>query len=177
MSERSNAETHSDEAARFSRARRRTILIMAGLVVLGIAAGIVFGYYLAGSEITQFRDEAAKAREELDLLARAHETLQERNWILYLDLEAARAQEPSEPVETAPGTFGDGTYAVGTDIEPGTYRGDVAGEFGYWARLNNTSGMVSGIEANAVVRGPFVLTIVSSDVAVELRGVTLIAEE
>ena len=177
MSEQYRAEPPADNAARFSRAKRRALMTPVALVLVGIAAGTVFGYYLAGSEIRQFRDEAAQAREDLDLLARAHQTLQERNWILYLDLEAARAQEQSEPVETTPGTFGDGTYAVGTDIEPGTYRGEVAGEFGYWARLNNTSGMVSGIEANAVVRGPFVLTIVSSDVAVELRGVTLTARE
>jgi hypothetical protein len=37
--------------------------------------------------------------------------------------------------------------------------------------------MVSGIVANSVERGPFVLTIVPSDVAVELRGVILTAEE
>lgn len=177
MSERHHAETPADGAARFTGPKRRMLVTTVALLVVGIAAGTVFGYYLAGSEIRQFRDEAAQARDDLDLLARAHETLQERNWILYLDLEAARAPEESEPVEPTPGTFGDGTYAVGTDIEPGTYRGEVAGEFGYWARLNNTSGMVSGIEANAIVRGPFILTIVSSDVAVELRGVTLTAEE
>ncbi len=64
---------------------------------------------------------------------------------------------------------------MGTDIEPGTYRGEVTGEWGYWARLSNTSGMISGILSNAVVRGPFELTVLPSDTAVELRGVTLTA--
>ena len=36
--------------------------------------------------------------------------------------------------------------------------------------------MISGVLANAVVRGPFELTILSGDKAVELRGVTLTAE-
>ena len=60
---------------------------------------------------------------------------------------------------------------------PGTYRGECTDEFGYWARLRNTTGMVNGIIANNVVRGPFVVTILPADKAVELRGVTLRAAE
>ncbi|MRR11034.1 hypothetical protein EG835_00760 [bacterium] len=154
------------------------MLLLVVLVIAALAAGTLLGYSLASSDARQYREEAALAREDLDRLARAHETLQERNWILYLDLEAARKETPvAEPSELPPGVYGDGTYEVGADIAPGTYQGDVTGDFGYWARLTNTTGMVSGIEANAIVRGPFVLTIVSSDVAVELRGVTLTAKQ
>ena len=66
-------------------------------------------------------------------------------------------------------------YLVGEDIEPGVYDGVVVKEQGHWARLKGTDGMVSQIIANGIVRGPFVLTIVQSDVAVELRGVILTA--
>jgi hypothetical protein len=41
----------------------------------------------------------------------------------------------------------DGTWLVGTDIKPGTYRGSSDGDC-YWARLKNTSGDLEGILAN-----------------------------
>lgn len=151
---------------------RRPRVVMAA-VAAALVAGVFTGYSIAASEVRRYRQEAAQAREELATLARAHETLQERNWILYLKLEESRARGERDSAETPAGVYGDGTYRVGPDIPPGTYTGDVVGDFGYWARLNSTTGMVSGIEANAVVRGPFVLTIIASDVAVELRGVTL----
>ncbi len=69
--------------------------------------------------------------------------------------------------------YGDGIYLVGEDIMAGTYEGVVLGSQGYWARLKATDGLVSSILANAVPRGPFVLTINVSDKAVELRGVRL----
>jgi hypothetical protein len=71
--------------------------------------------------------------------------------------------------------FRDGVYLVGEDIAAGTYDGAVEGETGYWARLEATDGSTSAIIANAIVRGPFVLTIYVGDRAVELRGVTLTA--
>jgi len=72
-------------------------------------------------------------------------------------------------------TYGDGVYLVGEDIEPGVYDGVVVKEQGYWARLEGTDGMASQFIANGIVRGPFILTIVQSDVAVELRAVILTA--
>jgi len=156
--------------------RRGAWSIAVGLVIAGLAIGIALGFVIATSQAREAAAEAEAARADLARLAQAHATLQERNWILYLEAEEASAGAQTEPAALPPGVFGDGTYEVGTDIEPGTYRGEVIGEFGYWARLNSTTGMVSGIAANAVVRGPFVLTIVASDAAVELRGVTLMAE-
>jgi hypothetical protein len=151
-----------------------TVLIVAGLALVCLAAGVGLGYSLAHSQVAEAETEADRAREDLERLAGAHDTLQERNWMLYLEVQEAQQSDP-KPAE--PGVFTDGTWKVGRDIEPGTYLGEVSGEWGYWARLRNTSGMVSGIVANSVERGPFVLTIVPSDVAVELRGVILTAEE
>jgi hypothetical protein len=146
-----------------------------------VLLGVVAGYLLGLSHIRDARDEAARTREEISKLAEAHEKLQERTWILYLETQQgdqpAPTSTPSATPQDSGKVFSDGTYLVGTDIESGTYRGEVVGETGYWARLNATTGMASAIEANSVVRGPFVLTILPRDEAVELRGVTLTGED
>lgn len=60
-------------------------------------------------------------------------------------------------------SFGDGTWAVGIDIAPGTYKTD-GSDSCYWARLSafGASG-VSGIIANENPRGPTVVTIEPTD--------------
>lgn len=158
---------------------RRTVSLGAALLLAAgcLAAGTLIGHLVAGSDIRTARAEAETARTELVRLAEAHDTLQERNWILYEEATAAQAEAAANAPELPPGTFGDGVYVVGTDIEPGTYHGEVTGEWGYWGRLRDTSGMVSGILANAVVRGPFELEVLPADTAVELRGVTLTRAE
>lgn len=157
--------------------RRVTVASALLIAVACLLTGALLGYALAYSETRKARAEVSDLRDDLGRLADAHQTLQERNWILYLELEQERADRGAPPAAPEPGVFTEGVYRVGTDIAPGAYRGEVVGGFGYWARLNSTSGMVSGIVANAVVRGPFVLTINPSDVAVELRGVRITAEE
>jgi hypothetical protein len=171
------SDAHDDLPTRSGRARSITLAAAVALVAIGLVIGTMLGHWLASSQLEAAVDEAAVAREDLERLARAHETLQEWHWILYLESREATPAEPTDGAPPTPGEFTDGTYRVGTDIEPGTYRGEVNGEFGYWARLRNTSGVISGIVANNIVRGPFVLTIVPTDAAVELRGVTLTAEE
>lgn len=170
-------DERSELPAPAGRARSITLAAALALVAVGLVLGTMLGHWLASSQLEAAVSEATIAREDLERLARAHETLQEWHWILYLESREATPTEPANGAPPTPGEFTDGTYRVGTDIETGTYRGEVNGEFGYWARLRNTSGVVSGIVANSIVRGPFVLTIVPSDAAVELRGVTLTAEE
>lgn len=160
-----------------SHAPRVGAVTVATLVATALVAGAALGYSLAFSEVRQARSEAAAARDDLNVLGQAHEKLHERSWQLFLEARDGRSAERGQHEPAEPGTFTDGTYRVGTDIEPGTYLGEVDGEFGYWARLRGTTGMVSAIITNDVVRGPFVLTIIPSDVAVELRGVTLRPEE
>jgi hypothetical protein len=69
--------------------------------------------------------------------------------------------------------YTDGTYLVGKDIDPGTYRYEVVDDDGYWARLRNVSGSGDNIITNNIVEGPGYLTINKSDFAVEIRGLTL----
>ncbi|MGX9888653.1 hypothetical protein [Streptomyces sp. NPDC002276] len=69
---------------------------------------------------------------------------------------------------------GDGTYVVGEDIEPGTYRTD--GPQGglvpncYWARLSSTSGDLRDIIANGNTKGRTTVTIASTDKAFTTSG-------
>lgn len=159
--------------------RRRVRLTVALALAAGcLGAGMITGHAIAGADIRAARAEAESARTEMARLTKAHDTLQERNWILYEEATAAQAEVAATAPDLPAGTFGDGVYAVGTDIEAGTYRGEVVGEWGYWGRLRDTSGMISGISANAVVRGPFELEVLPADAAVELRGVriTLVEE-
>ncbi len=66
-------------------------------------------------------------------------------------------------------SFGDGTYWVGKDIEPGRYRS--ADGASYWARLKSFSGEFSDIIANeAFAEGSVIVEISSSDVGFETRG-------
>ena len=59
--------------------------------------------------------------------------------------------------------FGSGTYIVGTDIQPGTYR-----VFGYWARLDDGRNV---IEADAVYEhGVGLMNVVPTDSYVEITG-------
>ena len=88
------------------------------------------------------------------------------------------ADEPSKtlPVPTPePGTIsGSGTFLVGVDIEPGTYRsaGPVASVIPncYWARHKDASGDMFSIIANANSQGPAVVKIAASDGAFETNG-------
>jgi hypothetical protein len=62
----------------------------------------------------------------------------------------------AEAAGTAAPTFGDGTWVVGQDIEPGTYRSDVpAGDFCYWERLSGFGGdILEDVITNDAVEGP-----------------------
>lgn len=70
--------------------------------------------------------------------------------------------------------FGDGTFVVGTDIQPGIYRTDgpyqrpVPGC--YWARLSGLGGTTAEIIANASGNGPTTVTVRAGDAAFESSG-------
>lgn len=81
---------------------------------------------------------------------------------------AAPAPAPA-PAPTGPGTagFSDGTYLVGTDIAPGTYRAP-GGSACYYARLSNLSGEFNAIISNGLGVSP-VITVAESDAAFSSR--------
>lgn len=77
---------------------------------------------------------------------------------------------PSGPLTS----FGDGTYAVGTDILAGTYHTTGQNNTNpmgcYWERDTDTSGNTSSIIANNIGKGPATVTISASDGAFKTAG-------
>jgi hypothetical protein len=65
--------------------------------------------------------------------------------------------------------FGEGTFIVGTDLRPGTFR-NTGGEFCYWARLRDFRGQLSSIIANDLASRRTIVTIKSSDTGFESSG-------
>jgi len=60
--------------------------------------------------------------------------------------------------------FGDGTFRVGADIPPGTYRAVNTSGGCYWERLSGFSGNFGDVIANDFTDGPDVVTISPTDV-------------
>jgi hypothetical protein len=80
------------------------------------------------------------------------------------------APAPSATPKTTIDT--DGTYAVGTDIVPGTYSsaGPVDGGTCYWKRLGNANGNANAIIDNALSKKPQVVEIDPTDTAFKTDG-------
>lgn len=85
---------------------------------------------------------------------------------------AAVTPAPAPTRKPAPSfiTFGDGTYQVGHDIQPGTYRTRVASPGCYYERLSGFSGSVSDIIANNDTNNPAIVTIKATDKGFDSQG-------
>lgn len=66
-------------------------------------------------------------------------------------------------IEPDDGSFGDGTWKVGDDIKPGTYRSANDSGACYWARLSGLSGGLDDLIANENPGGPTIVTIQETD--------------
>ena len=78
---------------------------------------------------------------------------------------------PPTPTPGPRSDFGAGTWRVGTDILPGTYRTDGPARSNcYWARLSGFSGTTAHIIANDNTNGPAIVTIAASDAGFESSG-------
>jgi len=173
-------KTTPSPEARLLPTGRNSLGLRLALSVILLLAGMALGALLYNTYAGDTADRLAEVTEQLGELRTAQAVLEERNWLLYRESEALREESEVSASDTdhdagigTPGVFSDGVHMVDEDIAPGAYDGIVIGEVGYWARLKNTTGMVSGIVTNGLPRGPFVLTIYPSDEAIELRGVEL----
>jgi hypothetical protein len=165
------------------RLKIQSLLVWIAAGVACLLVGMLVGFFIARSQTAHESVELAEAQQRLGAVEKALSLAEERNWNYYrandaLEAELEQARSNGTTPTTAPGsgfakTYGDGVYLVGEDIFPGTYDGVVVDEAGYWARLKGTDGLVASIITNALPRGPFVLTIVESDKAVELQGVEI----
>lgn len=75
---------------------------------------------------------------------------------------------PPVPAGPADTIDQDGTYVIGTELQPGTYHTSPAGEC-YWARLSSTANE-SDIIANHIATGPTTVTIDKTDAAFLSQG-------
>lgn len=70
---------------------------------------------------------------------------------------------PSAGNSSGSGSFGDGVWIVGRDIQPGTYRNSDSSQLCYWERLSGFSGELGDILANEVSDAIQTVTIKSTD--------------
>lgn len=69
------------------------------------------------------------------------------------------------PVKSPDEPFGEGTFQVGAEVAPGTWRSsDETADSCYWERLSGFSGEFADIEANGISDGIAIVTVVASDV-------------
>jgi hypothetical protein len=159
------------------------------LVIIAAAAfviGALLGAAVVASTGSEGADEILSSSAEVRRMRLALDNADERIWKLFRERESLQAQldqlaetgsgsqVPNPAVE--PGVLGDGIHIVGEDVAPGEYEGEPTEDVGYWARLKNTDGTVNSVVANGLVTGPFVVKVVESDKALELRGVRLQVE-
>lgn len=83
---------------------------------------------------------------------------------------ASTGQQPTQTPQMQPtpttnpyAQFGDGTFVVGKDIQPGTYRTREASSGCYYARLRGFGGTTDDIIANANTDAPAIVTIAATD--------------
>jgi hypothetical protein len=125
------------------------------------------------SEWTEKMGQLGVRETELDEREEMLTVLQEGLEAREAELDERAAELDQIEDEIAAGTFpGNGTFLVGTDIEPGQYRNSGTGSLGmcYWARLSGTSGDFGEIIANGLTEGQTVVTIRESDVAFETQS-------
>jgi hypothetical protein len=73
-----------------------------------------------------------------------------------------------KPSSEFPKSIIPGTYLVGIDIQPGTYKGQAGSDFDnscYWARVNDVTGDLYSILANDNATGQFYVQVLKSDFA------------
>lgn len=121
------------------------------------------------ADLEEQRETADERDEELDTregeLEEWAQELEELEGELETREEAVSADELELEANTIPGS---GTYLVGEDIQPGTYRTALDGSSScYWARLAGLSGELGDIIANDNVSGQAFVTIAETDVAFE----------
>ena len=162
--------------------KRRPVIstpwLLAALLLLVV--GLVAGFYMGRAQYSGDSAALVDAKAQMGQLQKALAVSEDRNWTYHRQIESLKSQPvQATPSTTAPSpggvrsSYSDGVYLVGEDIPAGTYDGVVNGTIGYWARLKATDGTISSIIENSIPKGPFVLTVVVGDAALELRGVTI----
>src|SRR3954454_2626846 len=123
------------------------------------------------SQLASKRDEAAAALQELrDQSASARQALRKQRAKVAAErrkLRRLQRQVSGARAQVAANTLpGDGTFVVGEDIQPGTYRA-AASPGCYWERDSSLDGGIDSIIENANADGPVVIQVSPTDKAVK----------
>lgn len=165
--------TNDVEASGKSRPKRRRILVaIAGIMLFGCIGLLAFGAYLnstpEGKATATARAEATREGQTVVAVAQATEKARPTNTLMPTEIPIptgtpvpTNTPSPTDtpaPTDTPipsdtpnPNLIRPGTHIVGTDIQPGIYRGEAGtGLAGlcYWARLKNLSGALDAVLAN-----------------------------
>ena len=188
------AETPGNVAQHWYKSRwllAATALILGLCIVIGVEAAAISAanarataaqnkLTTAQSALSAAQSEAKTAQDALsaaqseaktaqDALSAAQAGLAARKTALDAAAAAVAAREAkvgaAEKAAQANTFAGEGTYLVGTDVKPGTYKAD-ASTGCYWARLKSLD--TSDIIDNQNTDGPVVLQILPTDKAVEV---------
>jgi hypothetical protein len=128
------------------------IVTAAVLFFVGIGIGAAGGSDESATETTTVTNTQVKTRTQVKTKT-------------VVQTKTAEAAGPSGSIE------GDGTFLVGEDVAPGTYRAAAASSGNcYWARLKDLNGNVNSIVANGNTSGPVLLRVAPSDYAIETTG-------
>lgn len=89
-----------------------------------------------------------------------------------LPTSSSTSSPPATKKSGAPASSipGDGTYVVGTDIAPGTYRAAHPSTECFWTREKNLTGDSNASIASEIESGPAIVTILSTDKGFRTQG-------
>lgn len=158
--------TTQGQPAQSGAARRHPILTgCLGVVVLFfllaiIGAALGSGDETAGGEGGAANNDAQPSAEDANNEAKEPEAQEEKP---EAEKKPKPEPEPEPEQESAKPSFGDGTYQVGTDIQPGTYRTREGSPNCYYERLKDFTGGLNSIIANGNTNNPTIVTIAPSD--------------
>lgn len=135
------------------RRSRRNLII--GVIVAIVVIGIIAANAGKGSTATNTNQSTPTAQT----------TTQATSQPTNAPTQTAATPTPAPTQKPAPTflTFGDGTYQVGKDIKPGTYRTRTGSPNCYYARLKGFSGSLNDVLANNNTDNPAIVTILPGD--------------
>lgn len=154
---------------RLSRSEKTALWIIVSLVAICVViVGIVFAAAGGSSNNAPSLSTADQQATAADIATA--EAIQTVN----ANQNTSSSQPIATAVPTTPtptfATFSDGTYQVGTDIQPGTYRTQTGSPGCYYARLKGFGGTNDDILANNLTDYPAIVTILPSDKGFESQN-------
>jgi hypothetical protein len=117
------------------------------------------------SQVSGYQDQVSSLQGERAGMLGQISSLKGQVTDLKSKLQHASQQPASAPTSGIPAgghAFSDGSYVVGTDIQPGTYRASGGGSC-YWERLSGFSGNFGDLIANGIGVNQPIVTIQPTD--------------